>query len=97
MYDAQVVNCLYLGLSTWHWGAAHAWSIFLLQLLLVVTAGCTAAAPDSIFSISWCPNVELLLLLQVARHEVALAARLPNLVDLLLGWALDPALPDHLR
>lgn len=36
-------------------------------------------------------------LTQVSRHEVALVARLPNLVDLLLGWALDPQLPPHLR
>ena len=34
---------------------------------------------------------------QASRHEAALAARLPSVGDLLLGWALDPELPPAMR
>jgi hypothetical protein len=34
---------------------------------------------------------------QASRHEAALVARLPSVVDLLLGWALDPQLPPAAR
>jgi hypothetical protein len=35
--------------------------------------------------------------LQASRHEAALVSRLPSVVDLLLGWALDPQLPPAAR
>ncbi|KAK9805272.1 hypothetical protein WJX72_010214 [[Myrmecia] bisecta] len=37
------------------------------------------------------------VVMQVARHQHALQARFQDLVDLLLGWALDEAFPDNIR
>jgi hypothetical protein len=34
---------------------------------------------------------------QAARHEHSLRAHFQDLVDLLLGWSLEPTLPDSAR
>ena len=64
--------------------------------MLEACQGLLEATEDAAGAVSILPAL-LDALAQAARHLASLRPRFQDLVDLLLGWALEPALPARVR